>query len=135
MAATQKPKRSTMTDTHKAALAEGREQGRAIRAYLEALEHSAPKRGRKRTAASIDKRLAAIDAQLGDADPLRRVNLIQERLDLTQERESLDVTVDLAALEAGFIAVAKPYSERKGISKAAWREIGITPAVLKAAGI
>src|SRR5689334_9539098 len=44
------PKKKTraMSDEHKAALAEGRAQGRAVRLYLEALEANKPKRGRKR---------------------------------------------------------------------------------------
>ena len=128
-------KKTAMSDAHKAALAVGREQGRAIRAYLEALESSAPKRGRKRTPESIDKRIAAIDEQLAAADPLRRVSLVQERLDLASERETLTESVDLSALEAGFIAAAKDYSERKGISRAAWREVGVPASVLKAAGV
>ncbi len=36
--ATSKSTKSGMTDEHKAALAEGRNQGRAVRRYLEALE-------------------------------------------------------------------------------------------------
>ncbi len=48
----------TMSDEHKAALAEGREQGGVVRRYLEALESHRPKRGRKRTPESIAKRLA-----------------------------------------------------------------------------
>ena len=71
-----------MSDEHKAALAEGREQGRVVRRYLEALESHRPKRGRKRTPDSIAKRLAAIDEQLGTADALNRLHLVQERLDL-----------------------------------------------------
>ena len=74
-----------MTDEHKAALAEGREQGRIVRRYLEAV---------------------------ADRDP-----------------------ADMEALEAGFIAVARPYSERKGLSYAAWRAVGVKPRVLRAAGI
>ena len=50
-----------MSDEHKAALAEAREQGRVVRRYLETLESHRPKRGRKRTPESITKRLAAID--------------------------------------------------------------------------
>ena len=46
----------TMTAAHKKALAVGREQGRVIRSYLEALEASRPKRGRKRTAESVRRR-------------------------------------------------------------------------------
>jgi hypothetical protein len=135
MPAKKSRKRAPMSDSHKAALAEGREQGRAIRAYLDALEGSAPKRGRKRTVESIGKRLDVIDSELPGADPLRRVSLIQERLDLTSERDALGETVDLSGLEAGFVSMVKPYSERKGISKAAWREAGVPAAVLKAAGI
>ena len=47
-----------MSDEHKAALAEGRTQGRAVRNYLDALEATKPKRGRKRTPDSVKKRLA-----------------------------------------------------------------------------
>src|SRR3546814_18303252 len=74
-----KRKRSPMSDEHKAALAEGRNQGRAVRRYLEALEAHTPKRGRKRTAESIQKRLAAIDADLAHADQLQRVQLFQQQ--------------------------------------------------------
>ena len=47
-------------------------QGRAVRRYLEALEAHKPKRGRKRTPESIEKRLARIEDELPDADPLNR---------------------------------------------------------------
>ena len=55
-------KKRTVTDSHKAAMAQGRTESRAISAYLEALESHRPKRGRKRTPESIDKRLAALEA-------------------------------------------------------------------------
>jgi hypothetical protein len=42
---------------------------------------------------------------------------------------------DLGALEDEFVSAAKPYSERKSISYAAWRELGVDAAVLKKAGI
>ncbi len=64
-----KKQQRTMSDEHKAALAQGREQGRLVRRYLEALESHRPKRGRRRTPESIAKRLAAIDEQLPTADP------------------------------------------------------------------
>src|SRR3546814_8790432 len=74
-----KKKSSSMSAAHKAALAEGRSQGRAVRKYLEALEANKPKRGRKRNAKSIQDRIANIDASLAGSDPLKRVQLIQER--------------------------------------------------------
>jgi hypothetical protein len=128
-------KKTPMSAAHKSALAKGREEGRAIRAYLEAAEAQAPKRGRKRTPESINKRLDDIDVKLATADPLARVSLLQESFDLQTELAKFDETIDLSALEAGFIASAKSYSERKGISKAAWRAAGVPAAVLKAAGI
>ncbi len=124
-----------MSDEHKAALAEGRNQGRAVRRYLEALEAHKPKRGRKRTAESMRRRLGRIDAELVVADPLKRLQLIQERLDLNAELSATSETVDLSELEARFVEAAAAYSVRKGISYAAWRELGVEPSVLKRAGI
>ena len=124
-----------MSDSHKAALAEGREQGRAVRRYLEALEAHKPKRGRKRTPESIQKRLSAIEEQLPTADPLTRVHLVQERMNLEMELAAGDNGVDITALEEGFVAAAGPYGQRKGITYAAWREAGVDPGVLRRAGI
>ena len=124
-----------MSDEHKEALALGREQGRAVRRYLEALELHKPKRGRKRTAESVQKQLAAIEERLASADPLARVQLIQQRMDLQAELAAKSETVDLGALEAGFVKAARDYGQRKGISYAAWREAGVDAAILKKAGI
>ena len=124
-----------MSDSHKAALAEGREQGRAVRRYLEALEAHKPKRGRKRTPESVQKRLAAIDKKVADADALTRLHLIQERMNLETELSTTDNTVDLQALEDEFVSAAAPYGARKGITYAAWRQLGVDPAVLRRANI
>lgn len=124
-----------MSESHKAALAEGREQGRAVRRYLEALEAHKPKRGRKRTPESIQKRLSAIEEQLSTADPLTRVHLVQERMNLESELAAGDNAVDMASLEDGFVTAAGPYGQRKGITYAAWREAGVDPGVLRRAGI
>jgi hypothetical protein len=110
-----------MSDQHKAALAAGRSEGRAVKAYLEALEQNRPRRGRKRTPDSVKKRLAAIDAQLPEASALARLQLVQERMDLQKELASMGEKVDITALESAFVKTAKSYSQRKGISYAAWR--------------
>ena len=128
-------KKRTVSDSHKAAMAQGRSESRAISAYLDALESHRPKRGRKRTPESIDKRLATIDASLESASPVKRLSLIQERLDLLRERESLEAKVDLSGLEDDFVSTAKSYGQRKGISYAAWRELGVSAPILKRAGI
>ena len=124
-----------MSDSHKAALAEGRDQGRAVRRYLEALEAHKPKRGRKRTPESVQKRLATIDEKLGDADALSRLHLVQERMNLENELASTGNTVDMQALEDEFVAAAAPYGARKGITYAAWRKMNVDAAVLRRAGI
>lgn len=124
-----------MSDQHKQALAVGREESRAVRRYLEALEAHKPKRGRKRTAEGIENRLHQIDDRLAAADPLTRVHLVQERINLENELASKHETVDLKSLEDGFVSAAKGYGDRKGISYAAWRAAGVDPNVLRRAGI
>lgn len=116
-------------------MAEGRTQSRAISQYLDALEIMRPKRGRKRTQESIDKRLAVIADEFGSANAITRLLLIQERIDLLAEKEAMNGGVDLDALEVEFVKAAKAYSQRKGISYAAWRELGVPADVLKKAGI
>ena len=124
-----------MSAQHKAALAEGREQGRAVRRYLEALDANRPKRGRKRTPESIKKRLTDIEQRLGAADPLSRLQLVQERMNLERELQAGDKSVDISSLEKEFVSSANAYGQRKGISYAAWRTAGVDAAVLKKAGI
>ena len=114
-----------MSTGHKAALARGRAESATVRHYLEALETSKPKRGRKRTPASIDKRLGTIDSQLAGADALTRLHLLQEQKDLFDERSRVDQVKDLTALEKQFVKVAKAYGERKGITYSTWRAAGV----------
>lgn len=129
------PPRKSMTPEHKAALAEGRAQGRAVRAYLDALESHKPKRGRKRTPESMRKRLGAIEADLGGADPMRRLQLVQERMDIEAALARTEETIDLTDLENAFVGAASDYGSRKGITYGAWREVGVSAAILKRAGV
>lgn len=124
-----------MSNEHKAALEQGRAEGRAVRAYLEALRNSKPKRGRKRTPESIEKRLAKIDEALTDASAIEELQLVQERRDLEAEMAQLGDTVDMSGVEDEFVEVAKGYADRKGISYASWRDVGVPAATLKRAGI
>ena len=114
-------------------MAAGRAEGRAVKNYLEALEQHRPKRGRRRTAESINARLQKIEDELPTADPMTRLSMVQERIDLTEELKHMDSAVDLTEVEEAFVAAAKAYSERKNISYKAWREIGVEPAVLRTA--
>jgi hypothetical protein len=135
MAPRNKTQKTPMSESHKAALALGREQGRSVRLYLEAVEQHRPKRGRKRTPESIKKQLAQIETQLSNTDPLSRVQLIQKRIDLTQELGTMETKVDLTELEEEFVRAAADYGRRKGISYQAWREAGVDAGVLRRAGI
>jgi hypothetical protein len=125
-----------LTPEHKAAMTAGRKEGQAIKAYLDALEQHRPKRGRKRTADSIAKRLAKIETELAGASSLQRLQLLQERRDLQAEQAAMSGnSTDLGGLESDFVGVAKTYSDRKGIAYATWRELGVPSDVLKKAGI
>ncbi len=136
----------TMSEAHKKALAEGRAHARAVRAYLDALKATKPKRGRKRTPKrgrqrtpeSIGARLQAIEADMDGANTLAALNLVQETRNLTAALavlESEKSGPDLEALGAGFIKSAKYYSEAKGIEYRTWRDVGVPADILKKAGV
>ena len=122
--------RTKMTDSEKSEVA-------AVRDYLKALEQNAPRRGRKRTKESVGRQLAALEGEMAGASVTKRLSLIQQRINLEADLEALSQTasVDLSALEAGFATHAAAYSGRRGISHAAWMEIGVSSATLKTAGI
>ena len=124
-----------MSDDHKEALAIGRNQSRAVKAYLEALKSSKPKRGRKRSTETITARLEVIGEELVEADALQEVLLLQEQANLERELAAVDASIDLSELEEGFIAVASAYSAAKGIDHATWRKVGVDASVLTKAGI
>ena len=83
----------------------------------------------------MQRRLQKIEKEIPAADPLTRLHLIQQRIDLEADLAAAGETVDMTALEAGFVESARAYGERKGISYSAWRELGVPAATLKAAGI
>lgn len=123
-----------MSEEHKAALARGRRESRAIKGYLEVLSRRRP--GRPVTPDSVRKRLETIEEKIhAEEDSLKRVELIQARLDAKDQLEDLVDAPDIDALEHEFVEYAKGYSERKGITYSAWREAGVPAAVLKEAGI
>ena len=122
--------RTKMTETEKTEVA-------AVRDYLKAMEQNAPRRGRKRTPESVERQLAVLEGEMEGASVTKRLDLIQQRIDLEADLETLQQagSVDLSALEAGFATHAAAYGGRRGISYTAWREVGVSPATLKSAGI
>ena len=123
-----------MSQEHKDALAVERNQARAIKAYLGALETISP--GRPITKETLEQRLTRINERIKASDnPLKSVDLIQTRLDVEQAISNLDDTKHFDQLEAEFCAHARSYSERKGITYTAWREFGVPAATLRAAEV
>lgn len=123
-----------MSAEHKAALAQGRRESRAIKGYLQALANRRP--GRPVTPASLSKRISEFEERIAkEPDPLRAVELRQQRIELEVALAKAKAVADMPSLEEAFIANARTYSERKGISYAAWREAGVPPGVLRKAGI
>jgi hypothetical protein len=123
-----------MSAEHKEALAKGRNEARAIKRYLESLQSR--KRGRPVRPESQKKRIADLNRRIdNEADQLKKVQLIQQRMDAEAALSSATEPEDREFLERDFVRYAKDYSERKGISYAAWREGGVPPEVLKKAGI
>jgi len=135
MSPAKKASNRSMSDDHKAAIASGREASQAVRKYLEALELHKPKRGRRRTAESIQARLTVVEAEIPQAPPMKRLGLLQERTDLASELETIGEVVDLTELEAGFVWYAAAYSASKGISYSTWRAYGIPAELLRRAEI
>ena len=102
---------------------------------------SGPLARRRRTPESIQSRLEAIAGEFDGAESVKRLQLIQEQLDLEAELATLTdgpggmSDEDFAVLEQAFIKDAKLYSNSKGIAYSAWRTFGVPRPVLRAAGI
>ena len=124
-----------MSEEHKAAIAVGRIEATAVRDYLEALDSNRPRPGRRRSVASLEAKREAIDAQIVDAKPIHRLNLMQERRDIEAILEAMQVEPDMAVVEDGFATHAAAYGRRKGIQYVTWREFGVPTDMLARAGI
>ena len=123
----------TLSNAQKAAMAEGRREARIVESYLNSLERKQVQRG-KRSATEIESELDRITAELDAASTIERLALLQEREDL--QREALEIVPeDDSELESQFIAIARAYGDRKGISYSTWREIGVPKEILKSAGV
>ena len=124
-------------------VADGPEKGsphdraRIVRRYLSALDARKPGRTGARTAESIHHRMHQIDMQLLSADPVKRLHLTQERIDLHAEQLRLTTSAggDFEALEKAFTRIARAYGDRHDITYSAWRQVGVDNEVLGRAGI
>ena len=128
--AAKKKTRRTMSDEHKQAIADARRQDQAVRDYLNALTTAKP--AGRRPITTPEQVQAQIEAE---ADPVKRLELIQRRIDVEDRLAGEPDQPDLETLEAGFVAVAADYASRKGITYSAFRELGVPASALKQAGI
>ncbi len=127
--------RGELSPEHKEALARGRQEAKVVRNYLEAL-HTGGQRGRPIDRQSLEARIERLQSHINEeSNAARRVELIQQRLDAERRLAGLEESTDRESLERNFIEVAQAYSQRRGITYAAWREVGVPAAVLKEAGI
>ncbi|MDP1794402.1 MAG: hypothetical protein Q8K63_09730 [Acidimicrobiales bacterium] len=113
------------------------DRGRIVRRYLSALDAKKPGRTNARTAETVAHRMHQIDTLLLSADPVQRLHLTQERIDLHAEMLRLHgpASNDFESLEKAFIRVAKSYGDRHDVTYSAWRQVGVDAGVLAAAGI
>lgn len=128
-------KTRSMSDEHKSAIQSGRAQTKVVREYLEVLENRRPRRGPRPDPTKMRDRIESIDTELTTAEPLERVTLHQERMDLERQLEALEQGDRLEELEAGFVTVVGEYSRRHGISAEAWLAVGVSKGVLKRGGV
>lgn len=109
-----------------------------VRRYLDALQLHQAASSRRKTTDTIRRSLDATLAQLElSQTPTKRLGLIQRRMDLEAELRDAEQrsTVDVSGLEEAFVGVASEYSEAKGISWPAWREVGVPAEVLRRGGV
>lgn len=124
-----------MDAEHKEKLAQGRTDARAVKVYLTYVDENKPRRGRRRTPESIAKRLEAIEVDLQGANALARLNLVQEQMNLNAELESIKNVPDGTDLRDAFVDAAARYAKSKGISREAFRAVGVDAATLTEANV
>lgn len=112
------------------------DRARIVRRYLSALDAQKPGRSQARTQETLAHRMHQVDTLLLSADPVQRLHLTQERIDLHAEHLRLQsASNDFAELEKAFIRVARSYGERHDITFSAWRQVGVDAGVLARASI
>ena len=134
-----KNQRKVMSVEHKEALSIGRVQSAAVRRYLE-IALVKPKRGRKRTAASVALQIEKLNKIIDSPSTgvITKLKSLSERAKLQDELTRINSATNTKSrteIEGAFIEHAKAYSEAHGIQKKTWLEIGVDPKILAKAGI
>jgi len=126
----------TLSPAHRRALVEGRTMSATVDRYLAAV-NTPKQRGRKVSKAALTQRLTDARARFKTAVGVDKVLAAQEvrNLEARLAPMNADEGVDLKSLEAAFVKVAKTFSNKRGIRYGAWRDAGVSAAVLQRAGI
>jgi hypothetical protein len=123
-----------MSKEHKEALARGRKEARAVKAYLNAIEGRSS--GRQPSKETLQTRLEKVNQKIDDTDdPLKTVDLLQSKLDIEKALSRVEDQDNFEEVEGEFIKNVRAYSERKGITYTAWREFGVPARTLRKAGV
>ncbi|MGH8945707.1 MAG: hypothetical protein ACRDVL_06130 [Acidimicrobiia bacterium] len=123
-----------MSKEHKEALARGRKEARAVKAYLKAIDERTS--GRQPSKGTLQNRLDKVNQKIeATQDPLKTVDLLQSKLDIEKTLSRVGDQDDFEETQKAFVENVRPYSERKGITYTAWREFGVPAKVLRAAGL
>jgi hypothetical protein len=115
----------------------GQYETNRIRKYLRMVEARAGGglRGLK-TREWVEQQVEKLPEQIRDEeDPVKRLLLTQQLLDNQAILADLPNEEEFQRAEEDFVAVVKGFSERKGLSYAAWRHVRVEPEVLERAGI
>jgi hypothetical protein len=131
--------KKTMSDEHKAALAAGAKQSKAVKGYLKALKDSG-KKTKNRPEEDIAADMEAAKAIIKDDSAGVLVQLMACKDEAALETElraaqSAGDGSDWDALTKDFVAQAAAYGERKGITWSVWRKMGVAGDVLVDAGV
>ena len=131
--------RRVMSVEHKEALNVGRIQSAAVRKYLE-ITLVKPKRGRKRTAASVSLQIEKLTKIIDSPSTgvIAKLKSLSNRAMLQDELTRINSATNTKSrteIEGAFIKHAKAYGEAHGIQKKTWLEIGVDPKILTKAGI
>lgn len=132
----QKKAPRTLSATHKKALADGRSLANTVDRYLVAIQEP-KRRGRKVSLDTMRKRLATSKKLSGELNGVAHVLMLQRVRDLERQiaSESHASPSNVKELEVAFVKVAKRFGEKRGIGYGAWRDAGVSAAVLSKCGI
>lgn len=123
-----------LSKQRKEAMQRGRQEARVVKQYLQALDSE--KVRRRRSPEQLKERVRELEERISqEGNPLRRLQLVQDRIEAEKALTEIESEEEAEVLEEEFKQVVASYSERKGISYRAWRELGVPAKVLREGGV